>query len=217
MARLGGPQGWQFTTGRLRWPATAARALAAAGIVLAVAGCSGVTPLGPDPAATLPQPGRLRSPVTMEAMRSQPLSPKSGCPAGWVALPVPGPAGVGSACYGQAGTPVTSTSAGVTPVSAYRPPPPPGAGAAVPGGYAFTIVLPAADAAALTAVATMVTGPQAGTSPSSPAGPAFAVSVAGHTWLLDEWAGQVSKARLQVIMPTRNQALQLQRLLSPPG
>ncbi len=207
----------QFKTGKPRSSAAAARALAVAGIVLAVAGCSSVTPLGPDPAATMPQPSHLRSPVTVEAMRSQPLSPKGGCPAGWVALPVPGPAGVGSACYGKVGTPVTSTSAGVTSVSAYQPPPPPDGGPAVPGGYAFTIVLPTADAATLTAVTTMVTGPQTGTSPSSPAGPAFAISVAGKTWLLDEWAGQTSKGQLQIILPSKNQALQLQRLLAPPS
>jgi hypothetical protein len=206
----------QFKTGRPRSSTAAARALAVAGIVL-VAGCSSVIPLGPDPAATMPQPSHLRSPVTVEAMRSQPLSPKGGCPADGVALPVPGPAGVGSACYGKVGTPVTSTSAGVTSVSTYQPPPPPDGGPAVPGGYAFTIVLPAADAAALTAVTTMVAGPQSGTSPSSPAGPALAISASGKTWLLDEWAGQTSKGQLQIILPSRNQALQLQRLLTPPS
>ena len=124
----------QFKAGRPHSSTAAARALAVAGIVLAVAGCSSVTPLGPDPAATMPQPSHLRSPVTVEAMRSQPLSPKGGCPADWVALPAPGPAGVGSACYGKVGTPVTSTSAGVTSVSTYQPPPPPTAGRPCPAG-----------------------------------------------------------------------------------
>lgn len=215
----------QFKTGKPRSSTAAARALAAAGIVLAVAGCSSLTPLGPDAAATMPTPSHLRSPVTVEAMTSQPLSPGGGCPAGRIALTGPvavksawGSAGAVSACYGTVGTPVTSTSAGVTPVSSHQPPPPPPGGAAEPGGYAFTIVLPAADVPALTVVTTRVAGPPNDSSPStSPVGSAvLALSVAGKTWLPD-WAGQPSKGQLQIIMPSRDQALQLHHLLAPPS
>ena len=39
--------------------------------MLTVASCSHVTPLGPDPAATMPQPHPLRSPLVLEDMRMQ--------------------------------------------------------------------------------------------------------------------------------------------------
>jgi hypothetical protein len=65
-----------------------ASVLAAAGIVLAVASCTGhITPLGPDQAATMPQPHHLRSPLILQDSRTQGLvSPPGGCPAGWVTL-----------------------------------------------------------------------------------------------------------------------------------
>jgi hypothetical protein len=64
-----------------------ASALAAAGIVLAVAGCSGITPLGPDPApVNLPPARDLGAPVIMQVMRSQPPTATGRCPAGSVAL-----------------------------------------------------------------------------------------------------------------------------------
>ena len=62
-------------------------ALAAAGLVLAVAGCSNITPLGPDPApVSLPPARDLGSPIIMQIMRSQPPTPTGECPAGSVAL-----------------------------------------------------------------------------------------------------------------------------------
>jgi hypothetical protein len=69
-------------------PSALASVLAAAGIVLAVAGCTGhITPLGPDPAATMPQPHHLRSPLILQDMLTQGLvPPPGGCPAGWVTL-----------------------------------------------------------------------------------------------------------------------------------
>ena len=95
----------------------------AAGVMLTVASCSHLTPLGPDPAATMPQPHHLRSPFILQDMRIQPPAPAGGCPAGWVALPG---GGSPSTCYRTTGTPVTITSAAVSPVSSFRPPPPPG-------------------------------------------------------------------------------------------
>ena len=64
-----------------------ASALAAAGLMLAAAGCSNITPLGPDPApVSLPPARDLGSPITMQVMRSQPATPAGRCPAGSVAL-----------------------------------------------------------------------------------------------------------------------------------
>jgi hypothetical protein len=55
-----------------RPPCVLASVLAAAGIMLAVAGCSHITPLGPDAAATLPPPRHLGSPMIVQVMRSRP-------------------------------------------------------------------------------------------------------------------------------------------------
>src|ERR1700733_8977778 len=64
-----------------------ASTLAAAGLGLAVAGCSNVTPLGPDPApVSLPPARDLGSPIIVQVMRSQPPTPAGECPAGSVSL-----------------------------------------------------------------------------------------------------------------------------------
>jgi hypothetical protein len=63
-----------------------ASALAVVGL-LAVAGCSSIAPLGPDPApANLPPPRNLGSPITMQVMRSESPTPANECPAGSIAL-----------------------------------------------------------------------------------------------------------------------------------
>ena len=55
--------------------------------MLAVAGCSNVTPLGPGPSpVSLPPARDLGSPIIMQIMRSQPPAPTGRCPAGTVAL-----------------------------------------------------------------------------------------------------------------------------------
>ena len=64
-----------------------ASALAAAGIVLTVASCSRLTPLGPDAPAPLPPPRHLGSPIILQVMRTQPPPPAGRCPAGWVTCP----------------------------------------------------------------------------------------------------------------------------------
>jgi hypothetical protein len=62
-----------------------ASALAAAGLVLAVAGCSNITPLGPDPApVSLPPARHLGSPIIVQVMRSQPATLAGERPAGSV-------------------------------------------------------------------------------------------------------------------------------------
>jgi hypothetical protein len=191
--------------------------LLAAGFVLAVASCTGhITPLGPDQAATMPQPHHLRSPLILQDMRTQgpvPVQPPGGCPAGWVTL-----SGGPGLCFRKTGTPVTITSAGVSPVSAFRPPSPPGQ-QAVPVQYGFWITMPAADVPALTAVL-----PSAPGSPGAPAAsvvtsatPIPAISVAGRTWVLVGFTTRFADREFEVFLSSRNQALQLQRILAVSG
>ena len=201
----------------LRLPAAAASVLAA-GLMLTVASCSHLTPLGPDPAATMPQPHHLRSPLVLQNVGIQPPAPAGGCPAGYVMLPGGGSPGT---CYRTTGTRVTITSAAVSPVSPFRPPPPPGQ-QAVPVQYVFWITVPAADAPALTAFITTVTGPQSPqqgppTATTSAATTALTISVAGRTWVLAGFGTGFTGRQLQVALPSRNQALQLQRILAAPG
>jgi hypothetical protein len=150
-------------------------ALAAAGTVLAAAGCSHIAPLGPASApVSLPPPRNLGSPIIVRVMRSQPPTPTGECPAGSVdlfglepnvlrvavaasrpvqagtgstATPTPAatPAAPGVACYLPVGKPVTITSAAVSSVTTY--PHQPG-----PAFYGFVVAFPAADRAALTAI-----------------------------------------------------------------
>jgi hypothetical protein len=198
-----------------RLPSALASVLAAAGIVLAVASCTGhITPLGPDRAATMPQPHHLRSPLILQDMRTQGLvRPPGGCPAGWVTL-----SGGAGACYRKTGTPVTITSAAVSPVVSFRPPPPPGEQAA-PVQYGFSITVPAADVRALAAVlptAPGSPGPPAASAVTS-ATPIPAISVGGRTWILLGYASPSAGGEFDVTLPSRNQALQLQRMLAAPG
>ena len=198
-----------------RLPAAAASVLAA-GLLLTVAGCSHLTPLGPDPAAAMPQPHHLRSPLVLRVVRVPRSAPVGGCPAGYLTLPGGGSPAM---CYRTTGRQVTITSAAVSPVSPFRPPPPPGQRAA-PVQYVFWITVPAADASALTAVTTAVTGPQRpepGPPTTSAATSALTVTVAGRTWGLVGFATRITGRQLEVALPTRNQALQLQRTLTAPG
>jgi len=191
----------------------------AAGIVLTVASCTGhITPPGPDRAATLPQPHHLRSPLTLQDMRAQvgpvPAAPPGSCPAGWATLS----GGQPGQCFRKTGTPVTITSVAVSPVFPFRPPPAPGQ-QAPPVQYGFWITLPAADVPALAAVI-----PTAPGSPGPPtakavtsATPIPAISVAGRTWVLRGFATRFAGRQLEVTLSSRNQALQLQRMLAASG
>ena len=196
-----------------RLPSALASALAAAGIVLAVASCTGhITPLGPDQAATMPQPHQLWSPLILQDMRTQGLvSPPGGCPAGWVTL-----SGGAGACYRKTGTPVTITSAAVSPVFPFRPPTPPGQQQAPPVQYGFSITVPAADVPALAAVLPTAPGP-----PGPPtaravtsATPIPTVGVGGRTWVLLGYGSPSAGGEFNVTLSSRNQALQLQRMLA---
>ena len=99
----------------------------AASLVLTIAGCSHLAPIGPDhspgaappgPVAMPASPSHLGSPIILQVMRSQPATPAGGCRAGWVALSV---AGTGRMCGRKLGAPVTITSAAVSSVSTIRP------------------------------------------------------------------------------------------------
>jgi len=160
------------------------------GVMLAVVGCSSVAPLGPVAAATMPQPHKLHTPFVLQAMRAEPAAlPAGGCPAGYVAL-----AGNQGWCYRKIGMPVTITSAAVSPVAAQGPNP----------QYAFTLTLPVSDVPALTAVTTTaahVKGP-------------LALSVDGRIWVLPMVLQPFTGPQFEVPLPSRSQALQLQRILA---
>jgi hypothetical protein len=167
-----------------------AAVLAVAGLMLTLAGCSHLTPLGPTP----PQSRHLGSPIILQALRSQPATPAGGCPAGWAALSAPDSAGT---CYRKLGTPVTITSAAISSVSAHGQ----------PALYGFMIAVPAADVAAVTAIIKRAYNSRG----------ALGVNVDGKTWSAPEVLQPFSGRQLQVGLPSRNQALQLYRMLVPSG
>jgi hypothetical protein len=195
---------------RQRSPGPILACVLAAGIVLTGAGCSHITPLGPDegppaatphpagtphpaaaPVAVLPPPQHLRSPFVLQAARIVPPLRTGGCPAGSTALTrAPG------VCYRKLGTPVTITSASVSVVTSL----PPG------GQYGFLIALPAADLPAQEAITTTAADAHAG----------LDISAAGDTWLFPQ-VQRPFTGPLQIILPHRNQMLLLHRLLAPSG
>jgi hypothetical protein len=208
-----------------------ASALTAAGVVLAVAGCSNITPLAPDPPpVSLPPARDLGSPIIMQILRSQPPAPTGECPVGSVALfgsepNVPRtavasgprvPAGSGStptppptptaplagvACYRPVGTPVTITSAAVSSVTTNRNQP-------GPASYEFVVAFPTADVPALTALIRQ----------AYDSGDALGMSVAGKLWQAPQTRRKFTALRAeQVNLLSRHQAFQLYRLLIPSG
>jgi hypothetical protein len=209
-----------------------ASALTAAGLILAVTGCSNITPLGPGPAPVgLPPARDLGSPITMQIMRSQPPTSSGRCPAGSIALfgsepnvlrvavasrrPVQVGAGrtatpasatppappTGAACYRPAGTPVTITSAAVSSVTTNQDQP-------GPAWHVFVVAFPAVDAPALTALIRR----------AYDSGDAVGMSVAGKLWQAPQPRRRFTALRAeQINLLSRNQAVQLYRLLVPSG
>ena len=173
-----------------------ASVLAAAGIVLAVASCSTITPLGPSgPSSVAPPalpPPPLRSPFTLEAVRIQAPASAGGCPSGSVAL-----SGGPGQCYRQLGTPVTITSAYVGSVVT-------GTHHIPPGQYGFWVTLPAADLPAMHALTTAAYDAQG----------FLGISVAGQTWLLPRVRAPFT-GPLEMVLPAKDQVLLLHRLLFP--
>jgi hypothetical protein len=206
-----------FQPGKPRSSSILAAALAAAGIVLTVASCAGhLTPLGPDAA---PQPRHLGSPIVLRAVLSQHPTAIGRCPAGFTTLSVPAPDP--SMCYRPLGAPVTITSAAVSaPVVSPASPPP---GQPAPSGqqdqqgqpgqpagpplYGITVAVPAADVAAVTAVITQAYDSRG----------AIDISVAGKTWAAPEVIRPFPGRQFQIVLPSMNQFLQLQRILAPPS
>jgi hypothetical protein len=209
--------------------------LAVAGPVLAVAGCSNITPLGTATApVSLPPARGLGSPITMQVMRSQLPTPAGRCPAGSIDLfglepnvlrvavappvpaqplqggtttPPPTPAAtpttppVGVACYRPVGTPVTVTSAAVSSVTTSRYQP-------GPAWYQFVVAFPTADVPALTALIRQ----------AYDHGDAIGMSVAGKLWQAPQTRRKFNALRAeQINLLSRNQAVQLYRLLVPSG
>ena len=216
-----------------------ASVLAAAGIVLATVGCSHIAPLGPDRApVSLPPPRHLGSPIVVQVMRVQPPNSTGGCPAGWAAVSLPaggGPSVTAGAvpvgrprrvvpqgasaspappqpsaapapapCYRPAGTPVTITSAAVSSVLTYRPPPGEAKG---PDLYGFIVAVPGADVTAVTAVIRQ----------AYDTGNAVGISVAGKLWQAPQVRTPFPGQHLQITLLSRNQALQLHRILISSG
>jgi hypothetical protein len=226
-----------------------ASALATAGIMLAVVGCSHITPLGPDP-AQLPPSRHLGSPIIVQVMRVQPPTATGRCPAGWRAVslpagggprvaagavpvgrprrvvpqgasaspappppaaspppppPPPPPAAPSSiTCYRPAGTPVTITSAAVSSVLTYPPPPGQAKG---PDLYGFIVAVPGADVAAVTAVIRQAYDTRS----------AVGISAAGKLWQAPMVFKPFPGQQFQITLLSRNQAVQLHRILVPSG
>jgi len=211
-----------------------ASALAAAGVVLAAAGCSHVTPLGPGPApVSLPPARDLGSPIIVQVMRSQPPTPAGQCPAGSVdlfgqepnvlrvAVARSRPVHVLHGGQGSTATPIPTPTAPPAGVACYRPVgrPVTVTSAAVssvtayphqqgPASYGFVVAFPAADVAALTAVIRQ----------AYDSGDAVGMSVAGKLWQAPQVRGGFNALRAeQINLLSRIQAVQLYRLLVPSG
>lgn len=184
----------------------------AAGLMLTVASCGHVTPLGPDAAAAVPQPQHLRSPLVLRAMSMEQPTQAGGCPSGSVPL-----SGGPGQCYRYTGAPVTVTSAAVSAVTSFQPPTPQGQ-QPVPVQYGIWITVPAADVPAVTAI--IPTAPdRLGAGPVATSVPVagarvFAISVAGRTWVPIGFGTSSSTGQVEVMLASRDQALQLQRTLA---
>jgi hypothetical protein len=213
-----------------------ASALAAAGLAVALAGCSNIAPLGPDPApVNLPSARDLGSPITMQVMRWQPPMPSGQCPAGSVTLfgSEPNvlraisvrPVQVGIiGTKGSTATPTPTPTATPAPgagVACYRPVGTPVTitSAAVssvttyshqpgPATYGFVVAFPTANIAALTAAIRQ----------AYDSSDALGMSVAGKLWQAPQPRSKFTALRAeQINLLSRTQALQLYRLLVPSG
>jgi hypothetical protein len=193
-------------------PVAVLASVLASGLMLTVASCAHVTPLGPDPAATIPPTHPLRSPLVLQAVSVELSTTAGGCPSGWVAI-----SGGPGQCYRYTGKPVTVSSAAVSPVTTFQPPTPQGQ-QPVPVQYGFSITLPAADVPAVTAV--IPAGPDTqGGPPVATSGPGsdFVISVAGRTWVPIGFSPPSPNRQFHVFLSARNEAVQLRQALVPAG
>jgi hypothetical protein len=190
-----------------------ASALAAAGVVLTAASCSGhITPLGPEPGPTptvvaLPpvrvQFYKLGSPIILQVMQSQSAAGTGGCVAGLVTVFLP-PGAAPMPCFRPVGTPVTITSAGLSAVS--KPPRLPGQ-PAQPVSYGFDVAVPQAQVAAVTALIKHAYDSHG----------ALGVSAGGKLWEAPQVDQSFSGQVLQIELVSKDQALELYRLLVSAG
>ena len=125
--------------------------LAAAGIVLAVAGCAGqITPLGPNPAPVAMPPARhLGSPIIVQVMRLQPATAAGRCPAEWIAVSLP----AGGGPHVSTGSAPVGRATHVVPNGASPPPPPPSSPAPPPPSASITCYRPAGTPVRITSAA----------------------------------------------------------------
>jgi hypothetical protein len=186
---------------------TAGAGLALAGLVLTVAGCGRVLPLG---LSAVPVPSHLAPAIVLQpevpapATRSavpQGAPPEARCPAGYAVLPTadepPGSAG----CFRKLGTPTTITSAAATVYRQHAGP------QGQPSQYVLRITLPAAGATALTAVTTQVAGTK----------DALAIMIAGQAWAVVATLKPLTNGEFGIPMQSLSQALRLQRILLQPA
>jgi hypothetical protein len=208
-----------------------------AGLVLAIAGCSNIAPLGPDPAPSFPPARTLGSPISMQIMRSQPPTPAGTCPARSVDLVGLQP-NVPRASVSSSRRSLIGTGSPAVPTATSAPtPPPPGAqpagvacyqligtpvtitSAAVsavaakqnqpgPAWYAFVVAFPNGKVPALTALIRR----------AYDSGDALGLSVGGQLWQAAQPRSKFVALRAeQVNLLSRSQAVRLHRMLVPSG
>ena len=205
-----GHRGGRVTGGPGRFPAGVSMALA--GLALTVAGCSQALPLGPAPTPA-PAPSRLASAIVLQPGLSDPGASVSKCPVGSVALTGPGasnnaPGGTGpvsspstptGVCFQTLGKPITFTTAGVVVAEQPARNQP----VQQPAAWVVRINLPTAEAAALAAVTTKLAGTQ----------DQLAIIIAGQTWAMPLTMQPLTGGEFAFSAESKNQALQVQRLL----
>jgi hypothetical protein len=180
---------------------TARAALALAGLLLAVAGCGRVLPLG---LSAVPVPGHLAAAITLQPgvpAPAQGAPSAASCPAGSAPLPAADLAPFSTVCFQRLGPPVTFTSAAAT---VYRQPAGP---QGQPAHYVLRITLTPAGAAALSAVTTQVAGTK----------DALAITVVGQAWAIVGMSQPVTNGEFGIPLESLSQALQLQRILLQPA
>jgi hypothetical protein len=198
-------RGGRLGRGPGRYPARIGLALT--GLALSVAGCGHVLPLG---LSAIPVPSHLASAIVLQPALIAPSTgpvPVQGqsspgtCPAGYAVLPA-GDQLLGSAgCYRKLGPPATFPTAAVT---VFRQPAGPHG---QPAQYVLRVILPAAGAAALTAITTIVAGTQE----------QLAVIIAGRDWGAFVTPRPLTGGEFDIPMPSLSQALLLQRTMLKPA
>jgi hypothetical protein len=139
----------------------------------------------------------------MQVMHSRQPTATGGCSAGWIAVVLPAGAPP-MPCFRPVGPPVTITSAAVSSVATFLPPPGQPKG---PTSYGFTVAVPAADVAAVTAIIKRAYDSR----------DAVGISVAGKLWQAPQVLSPFPGQQLQISLLSRNQAVQLYRMLVPSG